>query len=128
MTIAALTDAQKRAVNDNIPSLSANHPPSFAISTLLDLLIWTINANTEQIGTVLTAFSAGIETIPNGLDTVTVGLPLELDGSFAIAMFGEDEAGVAIQSAVWDGSGNLTITSTANTTADRIVRWFVAQV
>lgn len=124
MAIAALTGAQKRAVNDHIPSLSANHPPSFALTTLLDLLISTINGNT----TGLAKFSAGLEVIATGSDNVAVAFPVELDGSFAFAIFAEDEAGIAIESAVWDGSGTLTIKSTGVTTADRAVRWFVANI
>tara|TARA_R110002110_G_scaffold30588_19_gene108216 strand:- start:1929 stop:2273 length:345 start_codon:yes stop_codon:yes gene_type:complete len=70
-------------------------------------------------------FRSGLAEVASGTSTIAVAVGAAYDGTPAFATLGEAEAGIAVSSVVWNGSGTLTITTTAVTTADRDVYWFV---
>ncbi len=62
--------------------------------------------------------------VTSGTWTASVSFGQAWDGKPVSAILGAAEAGVRVDSAVWDGSGNVDVTLSANTTANRKV--FVA--
>lgn len=69
----------------------------------------------------------GTAVISGGSASVAVQLDAALDGNAAVANSNTADATLTtIQSVVWNGSGQLTITGNANATANTTVSYFVA--
>ena len=69
---------------------------------------------------------SGVLTIGSGNATVAVQLDPALDGKPAIATLADQDGTLThVESAEWDGNGQLTITGNANATADTRVSYFV---
>ena len=66
----------------------------------------------------------GTATVLSGDSTIAVALNAAHDGSTVMATLQEDDGTTGVASAVWDGSGNLTISLTANATANKVVGYF----
>ena len=66
-------------------------------------------------------------TVLSGQSSVAVTVGADYDGRPAFGMLMEaDGTFLRVRSAVWDGSGNLTLTGEGNASADRTVSYFVA--
>ena len=120
MAIALLTAAQKRLINDYIPSLAAYRPPSFDLGAKLDALI-------GQFNTLQAAFVTGTAVIATGTNNIAVVLPAALAmGADAYLLAPRLSQLLALPETQLDGlSGTLTITSTAVTTGNRDVSYIV---
>ena len=104
MALTALTTEQKRKMRDYIPELS-DRPPGF------DLAAWIDNLLSELQGADFGIVS-GKGTIAGSDTTVAIAVGADYDGKPVVAsVMGNTGASTsAVQKAVWDGSGNLTIT------------------
>lgn len=92
-------------------SPSASHPGK---SGLLAKLVGLLNS------------VSGRATISSGTSSVAVQLDPALDGKPAVATLNTvDGTLTSVLTAVWDGSGQLTITGNANATADVVVSYIV---
>jgi len=114
MPVTALTAAQQRMINDYIPSLSAGHPPSFALADKLGDTIVQANANEVSVDSLdveLTSIVSGTTNLPNGDVFVVVGNFPGMDASPVFAsIFQAGTSANYIESVTWDGSDNLTVT------------------
>ncbi len=114
MAVSSLTDAQKRNLRDYIPALS-DRTPGMDLYTVLANIISDLN-NVQS----------GSATVALGDAAVVVALS-GMDGKPVVAMLAETDGVAAnhVMRAVWDGSDNLTITLSNNTTDDRTVFYIV---
>jgi len=119
MAVATLTDQQKRMLDDYIPALS-NRAPGIDFEAILTNIISLANDNETALGGI----TSGTAVVPNGTDNVITALS-GLDGSPVVAVLAEADGAIVVKSAVWDGSDNLTITTSALVTADRDVFYIV---
>jgi hypothetical protein len=118
MAVSALTDEQTRQVRDYLPSLS-NRPFGFDLAAKLAAIITDLNAAQPAAAVV-----SGTDDIISGADNVIVALDASHDGSTVVATLQEADGVITVANAVWDGSGNLTITLSAVTTDIRTVGYF----
>ena len=119
MSIAALTAAEKRQIRDYNPSLS-DRPPGFDLAAKIDALITGINSAAVASNVV-----SGTADIASGASSVAIALPASHDGSTVMAVLQEDDGATrSVRSCVWDGSGGLTISTTAVTSKIVTVGYF----
>lgn len=118
MSVSALTDAEKRQIRDYNPSLS-DRPPGFDLAEKLDDIISDVNS-----AAVAGDLVSGVAVVLNTQTSIAVTLDAAHDGSTVMATLQEANGTVGVASAVWNGSGELTITLTGAATADRDVGYF----
>lgn len=111
------TDEQKRMIRDYSPTLG-DRPWGIDLAQILEDAFATRDA-------ALAAIRSGTAVVLNTAATVVVAVGAAYDGKPATATLKEADGTLAVQSAVWDGSGNLTITLTGSATGDRDVSWIV---
>lgn len=108
--MGVFTAEQARVIRDNDPILSDRKPG-------VDLVA-IIETRDAQI-------ASGTAVVLSGTDNVVVAVGSDFDGKPAVATLAEADGAVAVKTAVWNGSGSLTITLSAVTTGDRTVAWIV---
>lgn len=111
------TDEQKRMIRDYSPTLG-DRPHGIDLATILE------DAFSERDAT-LALIRSGTAVVLNTATTVVVAVGAAYDAKPAMATLKEADGAIVVKSAVWDGSGNLTITLSAAATADRDVSWIV---
>lgn len=98
-----LTAEQIRKIRDYIPELS-NRPPGFDLGQFLSDMIDEIDANDAAI-------KSGQGDITGAATTVVIAVGAAYDAKPVVASLTVVTGGADyVKSAVWDGSGNLTIT------------------
>ena len=107
MPVTALTAAQQRMINDYIPSLSAGHPPSFALGDKLDDIIVQANLNERTVDALI----SGTANVANGATNAGVGNFPGLDGVPVVVAFADDFSASASRACGynWDGADNLQV-------------------
>lgn len=73
----------------------------------------------------LSKLKSGVATIANGTTTEVIAVGAAYDGKPALVSFNGSPGSATGVWAVWDGSGNLTITVDTDPGADAEVAWFV---
>lgn len=118
MTIPAsiLSEEQARVIRDNEPTFSNRQ--GVDLPTLLNDFAAAVKAEAEKI-------TSGEAVVLDTTDNVVVAVGAEFDGLPAVATLAEADGAIHVLHAVWDGSGNLTITTSAVVTADRTVYYIV---
>lgn len=110
----SLTSIDKRSYDGTSGSIGHGDAGE-AIVDKLDELVEGHNAMRSGTATVLAAASSVVVAVGEAYDGMpAVATVAEVDGTL-----------LYVQSAVWDGSGNLTITGNAAATADTLVSWMV---
>jgi len=79
----------------------------------------------DHFGLLNSRLKGGTAVVLLGTDAIAIALGASLDGKPAIATLNEADGSIYVESAVWDGSGNLTITLSSNATADRTVAYML---
>ena len=103
MPLSTLTAEQIRKIRDYIPELS-NRPPGFDLGDFLSTLIGELQADQTNL-------KSGTATITGAATTAVIAVGAAYDGKPALASL-QIANGSAdfVKSAVWNGSGSLTIT------------------
>ena len=102
MSIPNISAEQLRKIRDYIPELS-NRPPGFDLGKFLNDMISALDSEFEAI-------KSGTGTITGTDTSVAIAVGSAYDGNAVVASL-TVAGGSAdfVKSAVWDGSGNLTI-------------------
>lgn len=116
----SLNNIDKRAY-DGLSSSLGHGPAGKAIVDLLQTIVGKVNELVAGNNVV----KSGTAVVLNGTDTISVPVGSAFDGKPAVASLAEADGTLSVLNAIWDGSGNLDITLTGNTTAGRLVAWVV---
>ncbi len=103
MSLTQLSTEQLRKMRDYIPELS-NRPPGFDLGAFLNTMITALDADAAAI-------TSGVATITGSATTAAIVVGATFDGQPAVACLTiVNGAADFVKSAVWNGSGTLTVT------------------